>query len=97
MVLGVPSPFVPGILLFRKPSKPKGKQPVFEKNDGCKEWLEFTLRMAELGLALLAGAMGMTQALGTNRKGIPSKETTRDGFRGHPISHSRPNQLLGFG
>ena len=30
----VPSPFFPGILLFRKPSKTQGKQPVFEKNDG---------------------------------------------------------------
>ena len=36
--LGVPSPFVPGILLFGKPSKTQGKQAVFEKNDGVKEW-----------------------------------------------------------
>ena len=33
-VLGVPSPFFPGILLFRKPSKTQGKQLVVEKNDG---------------------------------------------------------------
>ena len=33
-VLGVPSPFFPGILLFRTPSKTQGKQPVFETNDG---------------------------------------------------------------
>ena len=32
--LGVPSPFFPGILLFRKPSKAWGKPPVFEENDG---------------------------------------------------------------
>ena len=36
--LGVPSPFFAGILLFRKPSKSLGKLPVFEKNDGLKEW-----------------------------------------------------------
>ena len=29
-------PFLPGILLFRKPSKTQGKHPVFEKNDGRK-------------------------------------------------------------
>ena len=28
------SPFFPGILLLRKPSKPQGKHLVFEKNDG---------------------------------------------------------------
>ena len=38
LLLGVPSPFFPGILLFRKPSKTSGKQLVFEKNDGGKEW-----------------------------------------------------------
>ena len=32
--LGVPSPFFPGILLFRKPSQTQGKLSVFEKNDG---------------------------------------------------------------
>ena len=36
-IVGVPSPFFPGILLFRKPSQTQGKQPVFEKNDG-REW-----------------------------------------------------------
>ena len=33
-LLGVPSPFFPGILPFRKPSTTQGKQPVFGKNDG---------------------------------------------------------------
>ena len=36
--LGVTFPFFPGILLLRKPSKTQGKRPVFEKNDGWKEW-----------------------------------------------------------
>ena len=34
LCLGVPSPFFPGILLFRKQSTTRGKQPVFEKIDG---------------------------------------------------------------
>ena len=34
LVLGDTSPFFPGILLFRKPSEPQGKQLVFEKNNG---------------------------------------------------------------
>ena len=38
MILGVPSPFFPGILLSRKPPKTKGKLLVFEKNDGWTEW-----------------------------------------------------------
>ena len=35
--LGVPSPFFPGMLPFRKPSlkKRRNSDPVFEKNDGC--------------------------------------------------------------
>ena len=33
-ILGVTSPFFPGILLFRKPSNIQGRQLVFEKNDG---------------------------------------------------------------
>ena len=35
-VLGLPSMSIlnPGILLFRKPAKTQGKQPVSEKNDG---------------------------------------------------------------
>ena len=32
-LLGVPSPFFPGILGFSKSSKTQGKQPVIEKND----------------------------------------------------------------
>ena len=36
-ILGIPSPFIPGILLFRKSSNqnPREKAPVFETNDGC--------------------------------------------------------------
>ena len=32
--LGVASPFFPGILLFRKPSKNQDKHPVFGQSDG---------------------------------------------------------------
>ena len=32
--LGVPSPFLPGILLSRKPPESQGKRLVFEKHDG---------------------------------------------------------------
>ena len=46
MILGVPSPFFPGLPSFQETIKNPGKQRFgFQKNDGCKEWLESTPRM----------------------------------------------------